>query len=158
MATDEFPGPSTGNPAGFIRGLLNEGENQTNGLDIYRQAGGHIQDSRWAQLYRQVASTYADRPAQLGLDPFSIPGAGDYETWEFGKGGQFATQVQIQVFDRDLGQFVTKQYTHVTNVPHTAAEAEQAAIDQFDPENTGADYNEIMMGAVATSFATTVPY
>lgn len=154
----EDPNISNGNPAGFIRGLLNEGENQTSGLDIYRQAGGRIQDSRWAALYQQVASTYADRPATLGLDPFSIPGAGDYETWNFGKGGQFATQVQIQMYDRDLGQIVTKQYTHVTNLPHTGAEAEQAAQDQFDPENTGADYNEVLLGAVAVTYATTVPY
>lgn len=158
MAGYDDPNISNGNPAGFIRGLLNEGENQTNGLDIYRGAGGHIQDARWARLYQQVASTYADRPAALGIDPFSIPAAGDYETWNFGKGGQFATQVQIQMYDRDLGQYVTRQYTHVTNVPHTGVEAEQAAADQFDPENTGADYNEIFDGAVAVTYATTIPY
>jgi hypothetical protein len=158
VATGDVGDPSNGNPAGFIRGLLNEGETPTAGLAIYREAGGHIQDSRWFAMYRQVADTYADRPAMLGLDPFSLPGPEQYVEWRMGQGGQYATQVQIQILDRDTGDWLTKQFTYVTDQPHTAAEAERDAWDQFDPLNTGADYNEVMMGAVAVTFAQTIPY
>lgn len=158
MTFDDVGEPSNGNPAGFIRGLLNEGEGPTAGLAIYRDAGGAIQNERWFALYRQVAQTYEDRPAQLGLDPYSIPGTGDYENWELGKGGQFATQVEIQVVDRDTGDWLTKQYTYVTDLPHSAAEAEENAFTEFgDPEIESA-YGETVMGALAVTFAQTVPY
>lgn len=158
MPSENVGDPSNGNPAGFIRGLINEGERPTAGLDIYREAGGHIQDARWFSLYQQVANTYNDRPAMLGLDPYSAPGPTDYETWAFGRGGQYATQVQMQMVERDTGEFVTMQYTHLTDEPHTPAEAEAAAWDSFDPEVTGSDWDQTMMGATFTAVARTVPY
>lgn len=158
MPSENVGDPSNGNPAGFIRGLISEGERPTAGLDIYREAGGHIQDSRWFSLYQQVASTYADRPAQLGLDPYSIPAGSDYETWALGRGGQYATQVQIQVVDRDTGDWLTKQHTYVTDLPHTAAEAEEDAFAMFGDPDTENQYGETVMGALAVTFAQTVPY
>src|SRR6266436_1313532 len=116
-----------GNPSGVIRALISEGENQTNGYDIFHAAGGHMQEGRFNALYQEVFNTVVDRPDQLGLDPFSPPGAGDYETWELGRGGQFATQVQLQVVDRETGELLTKLSTFVTDEPHTAADAEADA-------------------------------
>lgn len=158
MASGNIGEPSNGNPAGFIRGLLNEGEAPTAGLQIYRDAGGAIQDSRWFALYQQVSATYADRPEQLGLDPYSIPGPESYETWELGKGDQYATQVQIQVVDRDTGDWITKQHTYVTDLPHTAEEAEADAFAMFGDADTENQYGETVMGALAVTFAQTVPY
>lgn len=158
MPDDDAGGPSNGNPAGFIRGLLNEGEAPTAGLQIYRDAGGRIQDSRWFSLYQQVNSTYADRPAMLGLDPFSTPGPTDYETWQWGKGGQYATQVEIQVIDRDTGNWLTKLHTYVTDEPHTAEDAEADAFSMFGDPDTENQYGETVMGALAVTFARTLPY
>lgn len=146
------------NPAGFIRGLLNEGEGPTAGLQIYRDAGGEIRDSRWFELYSQVNNTYADRPDALTVDPFSVPSPGQYETWRFGRGGQYATQVQVQVVDRDTGQFFTKQHTFVTDEPHTAADAEADAFAMFGDPDTENNYGETVMGALAVTFAQTIPY
>ena len=47
MAFGDVGDPSNGNPAGYIRGLLNEGVGPTEGLRIYRDDGGAIQDSRF---------------------------------------------------------------------------------------------------------------
>lgn len=148
----------TGNPAGFIRGLINEGEGPTAGLSIFRDAGGHIQDSRWFELYGQVNDTIARVPEALGLDPFSTPGPSDYTEWSLGRGGQFMTQVEVQIRDRDTGLWFTKQHTYVTDEPHTPAEAEEDAFAMFgdpDVENT---YGETVMGALAVTFAQTIPY
>lgn len=158
MTFDDVGEPSNGNPAGFIRGLLNEGEGPTSGLRIYRDAGGHIQDSRWFELYSQTAATLADRPAALGLDPFSIPGPTDYEQWALGRGNQYATQVHIQVVDRDTGDFFTKQHTYITDEPHTAADAEADAFAMFGDPDTENAYGETVMGALAVTFAQTTPY
>jgi hypothetical protein len=150
-------GEYTGNPAGFIRALIGEGESATSGLAIYREAGGAIQDSRWFQMYGQVANTVAQTPEMLGVDPFNLPGPGDYGEWATSRPGMYATQVEMQVLDRDLGQWLTMPYTYITDEPHTTAEAEQAAMDQFDPANTGSDFNQAMMGAVAVHLWRTVP-
>lgn len=158
MTLEDDGGPSNGNPSGFIRGLLGEETGPTQGLREYREAGGEIRDSRWFSLYGQVQSTYAARPDQLGLDPYSIPGPESYETWELGKGGQYATQVQVQVYDRDTGEFLTKQYTYVTDVPHSAAEAEENAFSEFGDPEVESDYGETVMGALAVTYAVTIPY
>lgn len=145
-----------GNPSGFIRSLQAEGEGPTAGLRIFRDAGGSIQDSRWFDLYHQVADTLASTPQTLGLDPFSVPGPGEYETWQLGPGNQYMTQVDVTLYDKDLGEMLTKPYTYVTDDPHTIADAEDAAISEFDPDNTGSDFNQVMMGALATTVARTV--
>lgn len=145
------------NPAGFIRGLLAEGELATPGLQIYRDAGGAIQDSRWFEMWGQVSNTVAQTPEMLALDPFQLPGPADYGEWATRNPGMYATQVEMQVFDRDLGEWLTMPFTYVTDEPHTPAEAEANAMDQFDPENTGSDFNQVMMGAVAVHLWRTVP-
>lgn len=149
---------STGNPSGFIRGLLAEGEGPTAGLQIYRDAGGAIQDSRWFSLYSQVANTAADLPESLALDPYSLPAGSDYETWSLGRGGQFMSQVELQIYDRDTGEILSRQYTYVTDDPHTAAEAEADAFDLFGDPETQNDYGETVLGAITTTMATTVAY
>lgn len=157
MAT-EGDARSTGNPAGYIRGLLNEGTGPTEGLRQFRDNGGSIQDSRWFDLYGQVNATLADRPGALGLDPFNVPSPGEYETWSLGRGNQFMTQVEIQIRDRDTGLWFTKQHTFVTNDPHTAEDAEDDAFDLFGDPDTENNYGETVMGALAVTFAKTVPY
>lgn len=154
----EEPTAIPGNPTGFIRDLQAEGEGPTAGLRLFRDAGGSIQDARWFDLYRQTADTLANTPATVGLDPYSVPGPGEYSTWAWGRGDQYMTQVNLSIYDRDLDTYLTQPYTYVTDEPHTPAEAEDAAIDQFDPLNTGSDFNQVVYGAVATDVARTVAY
>lgn len=149
---------STGNPAGYIRGLLAEEIGPTAGLRAYREAGGAIQDSRWFNLYHAVEDTAARYPEQLGIDPFSVPGPADYTTWQLGKGGQYMTQVEVTVVDRDTGDWYTKQHTYVTDQPHTAAEAEEDAFGVFGDADVENAYGETVMGALATTFARTTAY
>lgn len=157
MTTNEPPN-IPGNPSGFIRSLQAEGEGPTAGLRIFRDAGGEIQDSRWFDLYRQVADTLAGNEAAAGLDPFSLPGPADYTSWAMGRGNQFMTQVEVQVRDRDTGLYFTKQHTYVTDEPHTAAEAEDDAFALFGDPDTENTYGETVMGALAVTFAQTTPY
>lgn len=147
------------NPAGFIRGLINEGEGPTAGLGLFREAGGRINDSRWFSLYGQVNDTIDREPGVLGMDPFTLPSMSDYgEPWAAGKGGQFATQVEVQIVDRDTGLWITKQHTYITDEPHTPAEAEADAFDVFGDPDTENEYGETVMGAIAIHLWTTTAY
>lgn len=157
MAGEEEGFP-TGNPAGFIRGLIQEGEGPTAGLRIFRDAGGAIQDSRWFELYGQVNDTIARVPETLGLDPFAVPSPGEYEVWNLGSGNQYMTQVEVQIRDRDTGLWFTKPHTFVTDEPHTAADAEEDAFATYGDPDTENNYGETVMGALAVTFATTLPY
>ena len=146
------------NPAGFMAGLVQEGESAASAYQIFHDAGGHMQESRWNLLYGQVANTVAQTPEMLALDPFQLPGPADYGEFQSGAGGKYATSVDLQLFDRDLGAYITNRVTYFSADPHTPAEAAQWAINNFDPANTGADYNQILDGALAVHLWKTVPY
>ena len=154
MATEE-PAAIPGNPAGFIRALQAAGEGPTAGLQMFRDAGGKIQDSRWFGLYRQVADTLEATPGALGLDPFSLPAPHEYVPWDLGPGDQFMTQVDVQLMNTADGTFVTKPATYVTDEPHTPEEAEDWAIAKFDPLNTGSPFSQTIMGALTVTVAQT---
>lgn len=151
-------GFDTGNPAGFIKGLLAEGESATSGLSIFREFGGTIRDSRWYSLYSQVSDTVAREPAMLALDPFTLPSPSDYGEWSTMRPGQFASQVEIQVIDRDTGIWYTKQHTYITDEPHTPAEAESDAFAMFGDPETENSYGETVMGALTVHLWKTVGY
>lgn len=148
----------TGNPAGYIKQLIQEGYRPTEGLRIFKEAGGQINEGRWFATYGQVNDMLLRQPDALALNPNQIPDAGDLGVWAAGRGNQYATQVSVVVMDRDTGTFLTKQHTYLTNEPHTPAEAETDALDTFgDPEAESA-YGETVMGAITTNVMQTVAY
>ena len=80
-------GDGIDNPAGFIRGLINEGETQTSGLAIYREAGGKM--IMWSGSsdpccsYIEQENTFDTAVKGLGAEQvqkmfalYSIPGMG----------------------------------------------------------------------------------
>jgi len=157
MAGDDDTYNDVGNPAGFIKGLISAGENQSNGYDIFHEAGGHMQESLFNALYKTTFNAYADQPEALAQDPFSVPAPSDYDTWELRRGSGFATQVAITVYDKGIGDFLTMQSTYITDYAHTPQEAQDAMIAEYDPENTGTNESQVMMGAIATNFWQIVP-
>jgi hypothetical protein len=88
----------------------------------------------------------------------SLPGPGDYGEWTAGRGGQYATQVEVQLIDRDTGLWITKQHTYITDEPHTPYDAEADAFDVFGDPDTENDYGETVMGAVAINLWRTTPF
>lgn len=154
----ETEGVEVGNPAGYIRGLIGEGYSARAGLEAFRGEGGAIRDSRWYALYGQVSDTLARQSEVAGLDPNVIPGPGDYGEWEMGRGGQYATQVSVHVIDRETDLWTTRQYTYVTSDPHTPAEAEAAAMDEFGDPDVESEYGETVYGAIANGLWITRPY
>lgn len=156
--TSSEPAGIPGNPAGFIRSLLSAGEAPTAGLQIFREAGGRIQDSRWFDLYKSVAQSAANQPNVLGLDPYSLPAPNEYSTMWLGKGGQYLTQVEVTTLDRETGGYLTKMLTYATRDPHTPAEAEDFLMGQFADPDVEDEYGQTAMGAVATDVILTVPY
>lgn len=147
-----------GNVSGYIKDLLGGGYSATAGLEAFRQAGGAIRDSRWFSLYGQIADTIAREPSFLALNPYNVPDASEYGTWAMGRGGQYATQVAIQLVDRGTGLYTTQLATYVSDEPHTPVEAQAWAIDQFGTPEAETDYGVTVMGATATKVWQTVPY
>src|ERR1700693_5761136 len=138
MAVD--PPANVGNVSGYIRDMVGQGLSATEALAQYREFGGAIRDSRWYALYGQVTDTVAREPEFLAVNPYVLPDSSQYGTWAMGRGGQYATQVQIQLVDRGTGLITTQLSTYVTDVPHTGIEAEAWAQDQFGNAESEADY------------------
>lgn len=158
MAADPAGGTDVGNVSGYVKEYIKAGYSATAALAEFRDAGGAIRDSRWYSLYGQITDTIAREPAFLALDPYTLPDASEYGTWAMGAGGQYATQVKIQLLDRDDGTITTQLATYVTDEPHTPIEAQMWAMDTFGDADAEADYGVTVMGATASAVWTTVPY
>lgn len=158
MAFGGGSGYDAGNPAGFINALVSEGVAPSEGLDIFRQAGGQIRDSRWFDLYGQIATSNYNEPGVQAYNPLQIPNADLYGEWAAGSGGKFATSVDITMLDRENGFYFTQKATYMSDQAHTPEEAQSAILSQFsDPEDMS-NYGVTTMGAIATAFWQTVPF
>lgn len=154
---DEIGVPSS-NVAGYIRGLISEGVGPTEGLRIFKdEPFGHIRESRWFDLYREVNDTIAREPQWAGLDPFSTPAPGEYGTFEAGQGGKFVTTVEMQMIDRGTGLWFTQKAEYWTSEPHTPAEAEDWALSTWSDSDLEAQYSTTVMGALAVHLWQTTP-
>jgi hypothetical protein len=149
---------STGNPAGFMAYHVSIGSSAREARDDYRSQGGTTGDTAWNRMYGQVSDTLARIPDQAALDPGTLPSAGDYGEWAMGRGGQYATQVAMQLTDQETGLSFISQYTYLTDDPHTPAEAQDAAIDAFGDPDALDQYAQTMGGAFAIHLWQTVPF
>lgn len=146
------------NVAGYIRGLQAEGVGPTEGLRIFRdEPFGHIQDSRWFDLYKSVAQTIESEPAVLGLDPFSTPAPGEYGRFQLGTGGQYVSTVELQMIDRDTGEWFVQKVEYWSQEPHTPAEAEDALLADWADPDAQDTYGVTVMGAVTVNVWQTMP-
>lgn len=158
MAVDGGDGVDVGNISGYVKDLIQGGFSATAGLAAFREAGGAVRDSRWYSLYGQITDTIAREPAFLALNPYALPDVADYGTWAMGRGGQYATQVQLQLLDRGTGLMTTAIADYVTDDPHTPAEAQLAVMDQWSDPEAMSTYGVTVLGAIATKVWKTVPY
>lgn len=157
MPGDAFdPGASTGNPAGFIVDAIKRGVGSTAALGEYAEAGGEIRRQTWFRLYGEVTDALARSESAAALDPFQLPDPSAYATWTMGSGGQYATQVQVFFRDVDTGLIGTSQYTYVTDEPHTPAEAEAAAFDEYNDPDNASDYGQAILGTATSNVMQTI--
>lgn len=151
-------GVNIGNPAGFMLAKIQEGISANQALADFREAGGAYRRQDWLRGYAGVRDALQMRPEIAGIEPSAIPEAGAFAEWRMGRGGQFATQVQMLVMDRESGIMTIAQYTHITDEPHTPDEAVQAGIDLFGQPATESRYSQRVMGGLPSGLYRTVPF
>lgn len=147
-----------GNRAGFIARAIQQGMSANQTLAALRDAGAGMARQAGLRLYGQVMGSLANREAQVAYPTNALPRAEVLSPWAMGRGGQFATQVEIQVRDRRTGIISAVQYTHVTNEPHTGDEAIQAGMDLYGDTDTQNRYGQTVEGGVVINRFETVPY
>lgn len=143
-------GVNVGNIAGYVSRLQSEGMGARAGLRAFRDAGGAVRDSRWYNTWGEVAASKAGQ-VDVGAHPLnSVPSREVLTDWHAGKPGQFATQVRVFVRERAQDEVSIRQFTHVTDSPHTGQEAIDAAIDTFS--EGGENYAEDVTGAYVSGY------
>lgn len=151
-------GVNIGNPSGFMASKIMEGVSANQALRDFREAGGAFKRQDWLRGYAATRDTLSSAPQIAGIDPSSVPEAGQYGEWAMGRGGQFATQVQIQVMDRASGIVGTAPFTYVTDEPHTPDEAVAAGIDLYTNDDAAQRYGQRVLGGLPSAMWQTVPY
>lgn len=151
-------GVDIGNPAGFIAQSIRDGLSGNETLRQFREAGGQMRNEYFRSTYANIRDAMARSENVAGLNPDALPTGEDYAEWSMGRGGQYATQVTVFIRQKGTGDTGTRNFTYVTDEPHTPGEAEQAAIDEFtDPINAG-PYEDVVTGSMATNVYQTTPF
>lgn len=160
MSSGETPelGEVGGNRAGFMARAIQAGMSANQTLAALREGGAGMARQAGLRLYGQVTASLANRSEQIAYPTNALPRAEILNPWAMGRGGQFATQVEIQVRDRRTGIISAVQYTHVTNDPHTGDEAIQAGMDLYGDTETQNRYGQTVEGGVVINRFETVPY
>ena len=159
MANVPFdPLTDIGNIAGFQSEFVGQGYSARQALQVFRGAGGTSGDARWFASYANVRASLANSDYNYALDPNQYPAGSDYSQWAAGRGGQYATSVAIQMIDKDTGLIGTHRYMHLTDTPHTPAEAMQAGIDLYGSDDNVEKYRQDVGGAYVVGIYQTTPY
>lgn len=153
----EAGGPS-GNPAGFMAYHVSIGSSAREALREWRSLGGTFTDAKWFQQYGQVTDTIMRTTDVAALEPGQLPSAADYGEWSMGRGGQYATQVNVTYIDEETGLRSQLPYTYITDEPHTPDEATEAAIDEYGADDNASRYGQTITGAFVTHVWTTTPF
>lgn len=134
------------------------GSSGNEALAEWRAAGGTFGNQAWRALYGQVSDTLLRMPDQAALDPTMLPSGPDYATWSMGRGGQYATDVNVAYMDQETGLRATSRYTYVTDTPHTPEEAQDAALADFGSDENAQRYGQTITGAFAVHIYQTVAW
>jgi hypothetical protein len=154
---EELP-TKPGNPAGFMAYHQSIGTSARGALAEWRELGGTSADAKWRELWGQVEDTMLRTADTAGLQPDELPSPADYGVWSMGRGGQYATQVNVTYVDAETGLRFVSPYTYVTDDPHTPEEAEQAAMDEYGGDDNAEKYGQTITGAFTVHVWQTEPF
>lgn len=158
MANGGGEGTPVGDPLGFIIKAQGEGLTQWQAYQEFQSAGGGMRQSYFNNLYGEVAASAADRSAAAALDPFQLPSGSDYTQWSMGGGGEYVTTVNVAVRNTGTGDIGWQQYMYKTSEPHTPAEAQLAAWQDFSDPDVIDRYGRVPVGTVTRNVYLTVPW
>lgn len=158
MADDFDISTPWGNPVGYISEAIGLGWSQSETLATFRADGASMSTQTFGRLFNEVSDSIARQSDAAGLDPFQLPDPNAYATWTMGKGGEFATSVNVLFRDEDTGLIGTKQFLYKTSEPHTPAEAQQAAWDAFSDPDAQDAYGQIALGTSTRNVFRTVAF
>lgn len=142
------------NPASFIARFLDEGYTARDALDVFRSQGGAMRTQTWYRAWGEMENVVSRRAQWATVDPDLFPSADLYAPWSAGRPGSYATQVKVLLRDRETGLVSSIGYTHITDEPHTPAEAMDAGmgIYQQGSEDESTDYDQQVVGAIPIGF------
>lgn len=155
--SDTAGGGEPFNVGSFIAQAIDEGLSMRAARDLFRAQGMQMANQSFASMYAQVRDAIGEREAIQGIDYEAIPDPAVYGRWSAGRGDQFATFVTSYV--RPLGERDVEErfYLHLTDDPHTAADAVRAAERFYTDEALVGDSLQggVYQGSVVTSMVRT---
>ncbi len=146
------------NAGAFIGNMIENNVGVTAARNAMRAAGMKMSNAAFSSLYGQIREAIGAREGLQGLDYESLPSGETYSTWTAGRGDQYATFVTTWV--RPIGErdASPRYFYHLTNEPHTPAEAvrvAQSSLAQAAEAEHG-DSDIMIIGSLVTSINRTL--
>jgi hypothetical protein len=142
---------------GFAQQAAAEGMSQNRFIAAWREQGYRISNDIARSVYRDAVASVANRAEATQVPRDQIPPGPLMQDLLWGRGGRYATRVQVAMWSRSAQQIDTLWYTYVTDEPHTPGAAEAGALELFD-QNEYSDEGDLRpVGAQASEFFRTVP-
>lgn len=137
-----------GSPAGFIANLVRQGFRPTEGLRMWREAGGSIRTQTWFRLFGEIRASIGRLEEFMSLPPDIPPSDDHFVPWSAGRPGLRAYQVDVWVRERETGAVMATPFTLVSDEVLSPSEAIDQAIDLYSDH--AEKYNQQILGASLT--------
>lgn len=127
-----MPSSNIGNPAGYFGDFIRRGLSMRQGIREFRAAGGRMGNEAFRSTWRSVQDSLIQHPTVSSLPGAAVPGQQHYSAWQAGREGRFGHQVNLHVFDQQIGGVIQRDWMVMSDRPMTPDEATQFALDEFN--------------------------
>lgn len=118
------------------------------GLRAYREAGARIGDAKWFRLVAEVRVNLGSRLDEAQRSLTRKPAGDEIRTFTTRRHTGYIQQLEIYVFDKELGEVVAKPYSWRTDRLITRGRAITEAIAEFNQgiQDSPTEFNEEVLG------------
>lgn len=142
--------------AQYALDAIQKGLTASEGLQVFRQAGGKIANETWYKLTGEIQAVLAEREGVLDEPLNRVPTAGEIRQWTTTGAKGFIQQVEVLVRDKETGQVMSVPFSHTGKTLRSRRAVLKDALSIYSDDNAKR-YNQSILGAVYTGTYQAVP-
>ncbi|SRR5713101_1773499 len=126
---------------------IQEGRTARQGLNDFRQAGGHVANDTWYRVTAELQANLANREGIYNEPVNRIPTASEIQHWTTQKAKGYVQQVEVIARDRTTGEILSLPYSLTGKTLRSRNYAINQALSIYK-QDTPSGENQQILGAI----------